>query len=139
MSKRRFNWPPFTITVTNDGESVPPWRDKDTDRYAGVGCPRYKVSVSAGQFGRYHCKAWGSVNDAREGHADKHQDMAAMVVDELASAYCDPDEFWETATHDAGRISRERFRELDHLLDAAAKFGDLLLNVAEELREKELV
>ena len=130
--RRRFQFGSFRVTVTNIDFEPAPWdnRGDNRDTYRDT----YRVTVSREGI-RHTCRAWGSIANA--GHEDDHKAMGAMVVDELASAFCDPDEFWETAISDK-RPSREQSKQVEQIIDKAAEFGEPLIAAAEELREKEL-
>ena len=127
--RRRFNWFGFRVTVTNVDFQPATW---DAD---GSYRDTYRVTVSR-EGTRYTCLAWGSTANA--GREDDHQAMGAMVVDELASAYCDPDEFWELAIGE-NRPSRERTVEIQKIIDKAQEFGEPLIEAADKLREREVI
>lgn len=127
--RRRFQFGGFRVTVTNIEFEPAPWHS--CSKYRDT----YRVTVSRNGI-RYTCRAWGSIVNA--GQEDDHKAMGAMVLDELASAYCDPDEFWSMAIGDK-RPSREQTRQIESIIGKAAEFGEPLLAAAEDLREKELI
>lgn len=132
MATKRYKWGDFRVTVRNSGEGVPPWSDRDEPTY------RYAITVADNAGHVYRCKAWGSIYDMERGNDQEHKRMGAMVLDELASAYYDPDEFWAMAIGEE-RPSRERVREVEALLDAAKAFGKSLVDASDILRHRELV
>lgn len=127
--RRRFQFGDFRVTVTNI-DFEPALFDNRGD-YRDT----YRVTVSRKGV-RYTCKAWDSIANA--GKEDDHKAMGAMVLDELASAYCDSNEFWSMAIGDK-RPSRERYQQIEHIINKAAEFGEPLIAAVEDLREKEVL
>ena len=64
--------------------------------------------------------------------------MGAMVIDELCSAYCDPEEFYKMAVGDTFP-SLDRTKQIHGIIDKAAEFGGALIPTTDALRERQLV
>lgn len=139
MTTRRFKWAGFDVYVRAAGETVPGFDPDGQHRH------RYRVSVCR-DGERYKTYAWASIRDYEAGsrEPETYRAMGAMVLDELASAYCDPDEFMELVLGpegDRGTAAEvvARVRQADGIIAQAKRFGPALLEASEELREKELI
>jgi len=126
-----FDWQGFHVQVMQAGHTAPSWGD-------GEPRPRYAVTVTKDGV-IYQTHAWGSLHDMDEGHYDRYSEMAAMVLDELASAYCDPDEFFNLAVGEDGRMPRERAKQLEAIIEQAQAVGEPLVDVANWLRDEGLL
>lgn len=126
---QRFTFGPVKASVTFIGYTCPDWCGQ-------YNRPTYHVSISHASS-RYTCNAWGSIADIEEGREDRHECMAAMVIDELHSASCDPDEFWSLAVGDKCP-SRERAAQIEKIILAAPRFGSCLSDAVDIIRERGL-
>jgi hypothetical protein len=129
---RRFRYGPIEARVEDVGEGVPPWRET-------VGRPvhRYRVTVK-GPGGTHTTSAWGSLTEYETGEFD-HSGIAEMVVDELASAAADPDEFIDIVIgEERGRRALERGKDAEKVVAAARRIGhDALFRAQEMIRAEE--
>lgn len=146
MSTKTFEWSRIKVTVTSMGSNRPPWD------ISGKNVVRYEVKIEAGSVS-YATSAWGTINEHQkyaqnvrhqsQMKADElldHKGIAAMVVDELASALADPDEFLEMVVGDKkGTKALDALRNGERTILAAAKFGSSITEAAEQIREEGLL
>ena len=128
----RYRFGQTTVTVKDDGEAAPPW-SKQGERVF-----RYKVTVNA--YGvKWTTPAYDSIHNYQKGVRER-EFIAAMVVDELASAYADPDEMYNMVLE--GRTGREAYeagKDVEKLINTAQRMGQMILQAAEIAREKGLL
>lgn len=115
------------LIVTSD------YREEGTQPWGGAPCYVYIVHVSATE-GDWTTKAYGSQHDYSNGDKDHAEEMAWMVLDELLSAYYDPDEFLQLALGEPDEIDLERVRGVIGLIDYAERIGGRLESIEAEIR-----
>jgi len=131
---KSYTFGPINVTVTNVGRGRPPWDDDPS-----IGHEEYDVVVDRGGRHQYRTKAWGSRAEYKEHRLD-HGGIGALVVEELASANADPDEYVEMVMGDAtGRDALKRGQSAEKTVAAALDFGSEALEAAmDDIREKGL-
>ena len=127
-----FKFGEMSCTVENEGPRPQPW-DRGETAY------QYRVTVRHGHV-RYTSPAWGSIADYRRGKKDPRS-MAAMVLDELLSAACDPNEFVQMVMgEETGRKALALGKRAERTVRTAKKFPLATLEAAvEEAREEGLL
>jgi hypothetical protein len=121
MAVRRFRYGSLRVTVADAGEGVPPWRH---EHGAEPVVYEYKVTVRAPNGATYEGPAWGSRHDYGQGKR-QYRDLAQMMVNDLASAVTDPDEWFTIVIGDAkGREAYERGKTAESVLEAARAMGE---------------
>lgn len=127
-----FRYGEIEARVEDVGEGSSPHSETGEDVY------EYRVTVRGPSGGRYTTRAWGSINDFHRGRHD-HAGMASMVVEELASAASDPDEFVDMVIgEERGRRALERGKEAEKVVAAARRVGhDALFRASDFIRGQE--
>lgn len=129
-----FEYGPIQVDVEYSGEGAAPWGTKGETRH------EYKVTARDGNTS-HSSGAWGSIRDYEERDPEEEdlmRGMARLVIDDLSSAYFDPDEFIDMVVGElTGREALERGKEAEKIVEAAAKFGDVLEAAAEAARAEE--
>ena len=104
--------------------------DEWTQPWSGKPCYRYRVRVSAaapiigqGEFMQY---AYGSQHDFENGNNRQTEELAWMVLDDLQSAYNDPEEFFSLCIAEPDDIDLDRVRGVLAVIDYAEKIGRVL-------------
>lgn len=150
MSTQTFEWKLIKVEVRNVGPDFPPWSKlKDPSM-------RYEVKVRlGGDVVIYQTSAWGSVVEcakyteylkrntgAYKGAEERldHKAIGAMVVDELASAMNDPDEFLCMLVEGKKGIEQlNALRNGERVILGAMRFGHAIVEAAEQVREEGLL
>ena len=132
MAKEKFKYGDLTVDVEYVGDGSPPWDQRGETRH------EYDVRVK-GAGGNYKTKAWGSLDDYRNGEPDAHRSLAQMIVGELVSAASDPDEWITMMIGEAtGRDALDKGKTAEKIIKQAQKFDqDALFAAGEAAREEE--
>ncbi len=131
MAQRTMNIGNITVVVKHVGEGAPAW-DRQGDPHF-----EYEVTVKGPGGARYKSKAWGSSHDYEQNKLD-WMGMAEAVLNDLYSAYTDPDEFFTIVIGEAeGREAYERGKDAEKVVKAAQKFGQSIVPAYESVREAE--
>lgn len=120
--------PHVYATVSDPVAGKQPWGGRDAFEYT--------VTVTAGAH-RFTEEAWGSQHDYEQGVQD-HDGIGWMILREVYSAYCDPDEFFSMATDDGdGKSSLEKARGVLSFIDFAEKAGPIIEPYADQIEEND--
>ncbi len=127
-SATRIDLPDMIVTAEADGEAVQPWSGKPSYRYS--------VSVSARGCGpSWVSPAYGSQHDYEQGDNGHAEEMAWMVLNDLLSAWDDPEEFFQMALGEPDLQTLSKVRGVLSVIDYAEKIGETLEANRESIAE----
>ena len=115
----------LTVTSETVGIGSAPWGEGESRH-------EYRVLVEAPE-GSYETRAWGSIAAYAEADYDA-EGIGYMVLDELASAANDPDEFFSMATEGEG--GRERAVAILAVIEKAEQLASALERNEEAIDER---